>query len=110
MKADSGNSITRGWCDECGCGLWIKPPSKPEMTCLKAGELLSRSLSLGKHLREVDLMLAVGQNMLIVGLTLRAIGLFQPHTIPNPTMENWLKNKEPWETPVKGTKRQSDVQ
>lgn len=39
-----------------------------------------------------------------------ATGLFQPHEIPNPTMENWLRNKEPWETPAKGTQRTSDVQ
>ncbi len=32
-------------------------------------------------------------------------GLFNPGQIPNPTMENWLKNLEPWETPATGTKR-----
>lgn len=37
-------------------------------------------------------------------------GLFQPGDIPNPTMENWQKNMEPWETPAKGTQRQSQVQ
>jgi hypothetical protein len=60
MTADSGNTIERAWCDECGCGLWIKPSTKPDMTFLKAG-------------------------------------LFDPGEIPNPTMENWLKNIEPWE-------------
>ncbi|KAF2480854.1 Mss4-like protein [Neohortaea acidophila] len=73
MQGESGNTITRAWCDECGCGLWIKPSTKPDMTCLKGG-------------------------------------LFRPHEIPNPTMENWLRNKEPWETPAKGTQRTSDVQ
>ena len=37
------------------------------------------------------------------------VGLFNPGEIPNPSMENWLKNKEPWETPASGTKRTSDV-
>lgn len=32
-------------------------------------------------------------------------GLFEPGDIPNPTMENWLKNMEPWETPAKGTQK-----
>lgn len=32
-------------------------------------------------------------------------GLFEPGDIPNPTMENWLKNMELWETPAKGTKK-----
>ncbi|KAK9426600.1 hypothetical protein SUNI508_00127 [Seiridium unicorne] len=34
-------------------------------------------------------------------------GLFNPKDIPNPTMENWLKNLEAWETPAKGTDRTS---
>lgn len=38
------------------------------------------------------------------------IGLFQPGEIPNPSMENWLRNKETWETPASGTKRASQVQ
>jgi hypothetical protein len=33
-----------------------------------------------------------------------AKGLFDPGDIPNPTVEKWLKNLEPWETPAKGTK------
>lgn len=41
MQGESGNTITRAWCDECGCGLWIKPSTKPDMTCLKGGMLLS---------------------------------------------------------------------
>jgi hypothetical protein len=60
MTADSGNTIERAWCDDCGCGLWIRPSTKPDMTFLKAG-------------------------------------LFNPGEIPNPTMENWLRNLEPWE-------------
>lgn len=36
-------------------------------------------------------------------------GLFDPGEIPSPTMENWLRNLEAWETPAKGTKRTSDV-
>lgn len=32
-------------------------------------------------------------------------GLFEPGDIPNPTMENWLKSMEPWETPAKGTQK-----
>lgn len=32
-------------------------------------------------------------------------GLFEPGDIPNPTMENWLKNMESWETPAKGTQK-----
>ena len=73
MKGESGNSIARGWCDECGCGLYIKPSTKPDSTFLKAG-------------------------------------LFQPGEIPGPTMENWLRNKESWESRAEGTKRVSDVQ
>lgn len=75
MVAESGRTITRGWCDECGCGLYIKPPSKPDLTCLKAG-------------------------------------LFKPHEIPKPTMENWMRNMESWETKARGQegKRESDVQ
>ena len=38
-----------------------------------------------------------------------SLGLFQPEDIPNPTMENWLKNKQPWESLASGTKRTSDV-
>ena len=69
MKGDSGNTLERAWCDECGCGIWIRSPAqKPDMTMLKAG-------------------------------------LYEPGDIPNPTMENWLKNKEPWETPATGTQR-----
>ncbi len=38
MKADSGNPMERAWCDECGCGVWIRwPNNMPEMTFLKAG-------------------------------------------------------------------------
>ncbi|KAI1851005.1 hypothetical protein JX266_003670 [Neoarthrinium moseri] len=36
-------------------------------------------------------------------------GLFEPGDIPSPTMENWLKNLESWETPAKGTTRTSQV-
>ncbi|KAI1626542.1 Mss4-like protein [Exophiala viscosa] len=68
QNADSGNPMERAWCDECGCGIWIKSHQMPDQTFLKAG-------------------------------------LFNPGEIPNPTMENWLKNLEPWETPAKGTKR-----
>jgi len=67
-KADSGTEMERAWCDECGCGIWIKTAEFPDSTFLKAG-------------------------------------LFNPGEIPNPSMENWLKNIEPWETPAKGTKR-----
>lgn len=72
-KSESGNDMERAWCDDCGCGIWMKSSFKPDMTFLKAG-------------------------------------LFQPGEIPNPSMENWLKNKEPWETPASGTKRTSQVQ
>ena len=38
MDAESGNPMVRAWCDECGCGLWIRSPKKkPGMTNLKAG-------------------------------------------------------------------------
>ncbi|KAG6366280.1 hypothetical protein INS49_000456 [Diaporthe citri] len=68
QKADSGNEMTRAWCDGCGAGVWLRSASKPGLTFLKAG-------------------------------------LFEPGDIPNPTMENWLKNMEPWETPARGTKK-----
>ena len=29
--------MRREWCDECGCGLFIKPSTKPDMTGVKAG-------------------------------------------------------------------------
>ena len=29
--------MKRQWCSECGCGLFIKPSTKPEMTGVKAG-------------------------------------------------------------------------
>lgn len=97
MQGDSGNWIERAWCDECGCGLWIKPSTKPDMTCLKAGKYRASSLiptELPGHGHQVE----------------HVAGLFQPGEIPNPTMENWLKNKEPWETPATGTQRTSDGQ
>jgi hypothetical protein len=34
-------------------------------------------------------------------------GLFEQGEIPNPTMENWMKNMEKWEQPATGTKRQA---
>ncbi|KAJ9606316.1 hypothetical protein H2200_009277 [Cladophialophora chaetospira] len=73
QNGDSGNPMERAWCDDCGCGIWIRSPANmPELTFLKAG-------------------------------------LFNPGEIPNPTMENWLKNLEAWETPAKGTKRAVDL-
>lgn len=38
MRGESGNDIERAWCDNCGCGLWIKPSTKPDKTFLKAGK------------------------------------------------------------------------
>lgn len=37
LKSDSGNSMERAWCDECGCGIWIKSDKMPDQTFLKAG-------------------------------------------------------------------------
>lgn len=87
---------------------------RPEMTNLKAG--ISRS------------MVWVGLNEFANDISQ---GLFNSWDIPNPTMENWLKNMEPWEaiwhqrycseyqgrllisltplqTPAKGTKRTAE--
>lgn len=36
-------------------------------------------------------------------------GLFDREDLPGPTMENWLKNLEEWETPAKGTKRTAQL-
>lgn len=41
MKSEVGNDMERAWCDECGCGIWIRPGTKPGMTFLKAGTSLS---------------------------------------------------------------------
>lgn len=40
MDSDvSGNTLERAWCDECGCGIWMKNLSKtPDLTFMKAGE------------------------------------------------------------------------
>ncbi|KAJ4397680.1 hypothetical protein N0V93_001913 [Gnomoniopsis smithogilvyi] len=38
-------------------------------------------------------------------MTFLKAGLFDPGQIPNPTMENWLKNMESWETPARGTQK-----
>lgn len=38
QKADSGNEMTRAWCDGCGAGIWLRSASKPGLTFLKAGE------------------------------------------------------------------------
>lgn len=40
QKADSGNEMTRAWCDGCGAGVWLRSASKPGLTFLKAGESL----------------------------------------------------------------------
>jgi len=37
MKADSGTDMERAWCDNCGCGIWIRRPEDAERTYLKAG-------------------------------------------------------------------------
>lgn len=41
MNAESGNPMERAWCDNCGCGLWLRPSLKdgkePEKTFFKAG-------------------------------------------------------------------------
>lgn len=37
QKGDSGNEMTRAWCDHCGSGIWMRSASKPDMTFLKAG-------------------------------------------------------------------------
>lgn len=70
MNADSGNPMERAWCDNCGCGIWLKSAKNPEQTYFKAG-------------------------------------LFEHGEIPQPTMENWMKNMEKWEQPATGTKRQA---
>ncbi|KAI1617403.1 hypothetical protein EDD36DRAFT_480 [Exophiala viscosa] len=38
QNADSGNPMERAWCDECGCGIWIKSHQMPDQTFLKAGK------------------------------------------------------------------------
>lgn len=105
MNGESGNPMERAWCDECGCGLWIRSPvKKPDMTNLKAG-----MQDCGHH-RFMPCMIKdcnisggkfEGHVLIYAGCS----GLFKPGEIPNPTMENWLKNLEPWETPATGTKR-----
>ncbi|EME40114.1 hypothetical protein DOTSEDRAFT_28029 [Dothistroma septosporum NZE10] len=74
VKADSGNTMERAWCNNCGAGIWIRQieeeGKEPERTNLKAG-------------------------------------LFERQEVCGPTMENWMKNMMPWETPAKGTKRQA---
>jgi len=35
---DSGNEMTRTWCDSCGAGIWLRSASKPGLTFLKVGE------------------------------------------------------------------------
>lgn len=40
QKADSGNEMTRAWCDGCGAGVWLRSASKPGLTFLKAGEFV----------------------------------------------------------------------
>lgn len=40
QKADSGNEMTRAWCDGCGAGIWLRSASKPGLTFLKAGEFV----------------------------------------------------------------------
>lgn len=42
QKADSGNEMTRAWCDGCGAGVWLRSASKPGLTFLKAGEFGGR--------------------------------------------------------------------
>lgn len=38
QKADSGTDMERAWCDECGCGIWIKSQNMSDLTFLKAGK------------------------------------------------------------------------
>lgn len=112
QKADSGNEMTRAWCDGCGAGVWLRSASKPGLTFLKAGESDGNpSEPLVGWWRSVCMS---PQTWLWAGLvddsevlieTIPMAGLFEPGDIPNPTMENWLKNMEPWETPAKGTKK-----
>lgn len=97
VKADSGNDMERAWCDGCGAGIWIKQLNSPEKTNLKAGNYVTPEEL--RFSRDYD-------NLKLIVQTL---GLFEPGDIPNPTMENWLKNIEEWETPAKGTKRTSQV-
>lgn len=40
QKADSGNEMTRAWCDRCGAGVWLRSASKPGLTFIKAGEFV----------------------------------------------------------------------
>lgn len=44
QKADSGNEMTRAWCDGCGAGVWLRSASKPGLTFLKAGEFGEKRL------------------------------------------------------------------
>lgn len=37
MKSEVGNDMERAWCDDCGCGIWIRTSRAPELTYLKAG-------------------------------------------------------------------------
>lgn len=37
MNAESGNPMERAWCDECGCGIWLKSTLNPAQTFFKAG-------------------------------------------------------------------------
>ena len=111
MKADSGKPMERAWCDECGCGIWIRSPEKrPDMTMLKAGTQLLAVVCLHMLSFHSTAMMYTDDPIRAGGAAdCRTTGLFNPGEIPNPTMENWLKNMESWETPAKGTERTAQL-
>lgn len=123
QKADSGNEMTRAWCDGCGAGIWLRSASKPGLTFLKAGEFEESISGAFQILDSRPRVLVIGLDGTNLRVSCESIlrieieslwllteeiimtGLFEPGEIPNPTMENWLKNMEPWETPAKGTEK-----
>ena len=39
VRGDSGNTISRGFCAECGCPLFSKLPSMPHIMAIKVGSI-----------------------------------------------------------------------
>jgi hypothetical protein len=89
MNAESGNSMERAWCDECGCGIWLKSISNPSQTYFKAGLF-----------EQGEIPNPTMENWMKVS------GLFGDIFIVNILLMAF-KNMEPWEQPATGTKRQA---
>lgn len=51
MKGDKGKDMERAWCDECGCGIWIRPGGDTEKMFLKAGKYSASGLVSSSHVR-----------------------------------------------------------